>query len=64
MNDNFFDLLNGTVGVGEYLLPKELLDAGFYAPNDDSNQLIGDNKTRKSGSIGATTTRTPLTLMK
>ena len=35
MNDGFVDVLNGTVGPGEYLIPKEMKDAGFWTIDDE-----------------------------
>ena len=41
MNDAFFDVLNGTVNPGEYVIPQEMIDAGFKTPDS------GDPEWRK-----------------
>ena len=41
MNDAFFDVLNGTVNPGEYVIPQEMIDAGFQTPDS------GDPEWRK-----------------
>ena len=37
MNDAFFDVLDGTVGAGEYIIPQEMADAGFHTPDSDTD---------------------------
>ena len=38
MNDAFFDVLGGTVDSGEYVIPKEMIDAGFQTPNSSDDE--------------------------
>ena len=38
MNDAFFDVLNGTVDPGEYIIPQEMIDAGFLPPDSVDNE--------------------------
>ena len=43
MNDAFFDVLGGTVGAGEYIIPEEMKDAGFQTPDSADAQWRKEN---------------------
>ena len=38
MNDAFFDVLGGTVDSGEYVIPQEMIDAGFQTPDSSDDE--------------------------
>ena len=38
MNDAFFDVLGGTVDPGEYVIPQEMIDAGFQTPDSSDGE--------------------------
>ena len=38
MNDAFFDVLNGTVNPGEYVIPQEMIEAGFETPDSSDSE--------------------------
>ena len=43
MNDAFFDVLGGTVDSGEYVIPKEMIDAGFEKPDSTDPEWRKEN---------------------